>query len=72
MRFLLDAVVEQMQCELAMRQPTKMTRSEALLPLQAKCLRSGWGNTLPVRVYSVISASDFTHQEPTQGGLIDH
>ena len=56
-----------------MRQMTKKMRtSEALLPLQGKCLVNGWGTTRLVSVYAVISASDFAHQEPSKGGLIDH
>lgn len=64
--------MEQLQGEQAMRQSTKMTRIEAQLPLQGKRLGNAWGTARLVCVYGVISASDFAHQEPMKGGLIDH
>lgn len=55
-----------------MRQMTKMTCTEVQLPLQGKRLGNAWGTARLVSVYGVISASDFAHQEPIKGGLIDH
>lgn len=55
-----------------MRTATKATRTGMRRGLQAGKPSNRWGIALLVCLAGEAFSSDYAHQEPTKGGLIDH